>query len=378
MSECLTDSDGDPQQIYKGIELVLGGRRGMSRVKMLAELVELSVERKATDGIEFLSLMEKAGEEGDHAKAILAKSFKKMENVAKSEGGSLLKLVSPVPCEMLAYASLSKLGANTIIGLIKAGLSDHAKAMMKAWGANDPRDFRSLMVEGTSIYPIVREILYTRPLGETHRDVRELFLGQNDPGHEELYFRATAILRFVSQGKKVSLPDLVPFDDAFKVRYEALILSQIFAKVVEMNGYEMSEEYEAFFIAGLRKLSDAGLNVLSGIYTQPSYGYGVGYQYDQGGPSDPVIETRAALEVLKFGAEGMKSREKGYREIKFKMRDTVCNHLLDLLPEKKAMTLLEKDAYKLERYRFTGNHACLEGLKNRAHLDREFAADLGL
>jgi len=378
LRECLRGVDASPEPIFAGLELAIGERKDISKTKMLTDLIELCFERKVVGDLPLLTLMEKAGGENDHTISIVAKSFKNIENALRLGGKSLLSQIPPDPAEMLAYSRLSKLGSSAIVQVINENLTEHAQALMTGWNAKSPRDYRSVLVDRESIYPMVRKALYALPLGSSHQAIRELFIGHNKPGHEEMLSRATAILDYKGGTFASDLPDLAPLTEDFLVRYESLILSRIFAKVVEMDGYEMDSAYEEFFIAGLRKLSQAGLNILNGVYTQTNYGYGIGYLDDMGEMRDPHEETRNALRIMQFGTTGLRNRERGYWEIKFKMRDTVCNHLLDLLPNDQGRALLDNDAYKLERSRFTKDRTCLNGLNNKALIDREFATDLGL
>lgn len=372
LERCIDPANPDYQSIYSVIQSVIGQRSAASLNGALVSLVKASFETGRQMRLPLLHLVACAAEGHPQSSKGLGASFKSIKNCVSAP---LLARLAPNALELEAYERLSKTQGCVIIEIITHGLAQHAAAFCEGIGLASPADFRMGYQGNKPVGEIILKSLSKTPLDGSHAEIRTLFCGKNEPGHQETLLRAMAFL-----DKLILTPKELPQVPAIKPHiltvFESKILSDVVSEVVDQYRGVLNLDRAAVFLEGLKRLSAAGVNLERGVYTQGCYGFGIGYLEDKGTP-DRIEAIHDTLHYLGYGKEGVSTKPRS-NTVHHSMADVFCNHLLDQLPPKQATALLTNDTYRLERLRHTGDKSLLSQIENKSHVDQHLAADLGL
>ncbi|AXH59998.1 hypothetical protein [Pseudomonas amygdali] len=375
LSQCLEGKESDYLSVYGVIQSIIGQKTVPALNGVLFALVKSSFETGRQLKLPLLHLLLSASEANAHSRQGLGSQFKAIQNIVNDQGDHLLRRLAPNNLELLAYERLSKSKSPVIVEVIELGLTQHASVFCDGIGLTSPADFRMGYQGDKPVGELIFKSLSKTPLDGSYAEIRSLFLGKNEPSHQETLLRAMTFLnRLITTPK--DLPQVPVIKPQILEVFESKILSDVVSEVIEQCRGVLNLERAEVFLEGLKRLSAAGLNLELGVYTQERYGFGIGYLEDQGAP-DRIEAIQDSLRHLGYGQVGVSTRPRS-NTVHHSMADVFCNHLLDQLPEKQAKSLLTNDAYRLERLRHTGDKSLLGQLENKGHVDRHLAADLGL
>lgn len=207
--------------------------------------------------------------------------------------------------------------------------------------------------------------------------MRLLLTGIEKPGKAETLIRSTIFLDVYRYQKPQDLPEVPELDNGLLKVFEGPLLKDVIEKILRINDFTPTKKDELLLAEGLKRLHDAGVRTYLGIYNHQEYGFGLGYLEDQAAIPSQTESVRLSLKLMEYGRRSSKSSTSSETDT-YTMADVFCNHLLDTMPEAEAFKLLECDAHRLARMRHTGDKTLLGRIENRALVDKQLSADLGL